>query len=377
MPEVSPDQVFRVANTLALLGWLGLGTGIVLRWHRLRTLLAVVGRLGTLPRLRPVHRHLDRRRCRRDPGAALDFDHRTARGFSVRAGGIPAVVSAQGIDPVTMAHAETDSVMTTAVQAYAPTAVSRASWFERATPGQALLIGAALFLLLAMLPTFLTMAIEVRTLNGINVWIKPAKFEFSVAVQFLTVAWFLQLLPPEQRASRLATGLCQTMAAVGILEIAYIALQASKGEASHFNSSTPLSLALYSLMGIGAITMLSISGWLGIMILRHGDSSKPFVSITGLSLIVGSLLGALTGIFMSMHHGHWVGGLHTDVGGLPTFGWSRSGGDLRVAPIHRAGLKVSRTKHLQTLRSNQTRCWKARSDYGNSRRRLATSVARR
>lgn len=40
MPEVSPDQVFRVANTLALLGWLGLGTGIVLRWHRLRTLLA-------------------------------------------------------------------------------------------------------------------------------------------------------------------------------------------------------------------------------------------------------------------------------------------------------------------------------------------------
>ncbi|MBV8509437.1 MAG: hypothetical protein JO289_04650 [Xanthobacteraceae bacterium] len=236
--------------------------------------------------------------------------------------------------------------MTTAVQAYAPTAVSRASWFERATPGQALLIGAALFLLLAMLPTFLTMAIEVRTLNGINVWIKPAKFEFSVAVQFLTVAWFLQLLPPEQRASRLATGLCQIMAAVGILEIAYIALQASKGEASHFNSSTPLSLALYSLMGIGAITMLSISGWLGIMILRHGDSSKPFVYITGLSLIVGSLLGALTGIFMSMHHGHWVGGLHTDVGGLPIFGWSRSGGDLRVA--HFFGMHIMQAVPIAT-----------------------------
>ncbi|MBV9235474.1 MAG: DUF4281 domain-containing protein [Xanthobacteraceae bacterium] len=40
MPEVSPDQVFRMANTLALLGWLSLGTGVVLGWHRLRTLLA-------------------------------------------------------------------------------------------------------------------------------------------------------------------------------------------------------------------------------------------------------------------------------------------------------------------------------------------------
>jgi Domain of unknown function (DUF4281) len=36
----TPDQVFRIANMLALLGWLSLGTGVVLRWHRLRTLLA-------------------------------------------------------------------------------------------------------------------------------------------------------------------------------------------------------------------------------------------------------------------------------------------------------------------------------------------------
>jgi hypothetical protein len=260
------------------------------------------------------------------------------------------VVSAQGLDLVVeiavLARGETDFVMTTAAQLSSPTVIARAPWFERAAPGQALLIGAALFLLLAMLPTFLTMAIEVRTLNGINVWIKPAKFEFSVAIQFLTVAWFLQLLPLDQRASRLMTTLCQTMAAVGLLEIAYIALQASKGEASHFNSSTPLTIALYSLMGIGAITMLSISGWLGIMILRHGESSKPFVYITGLSLITGSLLGALTGIFISMHHAHWVGGLHSDASGLPIFGWSRTGGDLRVA--HFFGMHIMQAVPIAT-----------------------------
>jgi hypothetical protein len=67
------------------------------------------------------------------------------------------------------------------------------------------------------------------------------------------------------------------------------------------------------------------------MILRHGDTSNPFVYVAGLSLIAGSLLGSLTGIFISIHQSHWVGGLHTDAGGLPLFGWSRSGGDLRVA----------------------------------------------
>jgi hypothetical protein len=221
--------------------------------------------------------------------------------------------------------------MTAAVQAPSPLSIPRAGWFAFDTRGQVLLTGAALFLLLVMMPTLLTMAIEVRTLNGINVWIKPAKFELSVAIQFLTVAWFLQLLPFEQRAGRLVTALCQTMAVVGILEIAYIVLQASKGEASHFNSSTPLSIALYSLMGIGAITMLSISGWLGVMILRHGETGKPFVYVAGLSLVAGSLLGGLTGIFISANQGHWVGGLHTDAGGLPIFGWSRTGGDLRVA----------------------------------------------
>ena len=136
------------------------------------------------------------------------------------------------------------------------------------------------------------------------------------------------------------------MVAVGILETAYIVLQASKGEASHFNVSTLLSLALYSPMGIGAITMLSISGWLGVMILRHGDTGNPFVYVAGLSLIAGSLLGSLTGIFISIHQSHWVDGLHTDAGGLPLFGWSRSGGDLRVA--HFFGMHIMQAVPIAT-----------------------------
>jgi hypothetical protein len=67
------------------------------------------------------------------------------------------------------------------------------------------------------------------------------------------------------------------------------------------------------------------------MILRYGETGKPFVYVAGLSLVAGSLLGALTGIFISLNQSHWVGGMHTDAGGLPIFGWSRRAGDLRVA----------------------------------------------
>jgi hypothetical protein len=42
LPEAwaTPDQVFRIANALALLGWLTLGACVALRWQRLRTVLA-------------------------------------------------------------------------------------------------------------------------------------------------------------------------------------------------------------------------------------------------------------------------------------------------------------------------------------------------
>jgi cytochrome bd-type quinol oxidase subunit 2 len=77
--------------------------------------------------------------------------------------------------------------------------------------------------------------------------------------------------------------------------------------------------------------VLALFGWLSLMILRHGETGNPFVDVAGLSLIAGSLLGGLTGIFISLHQSHWVGGVHTDASGLPIFGWSRTAGDLRVA----------------------------------------------
>ena len=47
--------------------------------------------------------------------------------------------------------------------------------------------------------------------------------------------------------------------------------------------------------------------------------------------MLGSVLGALTGLYLGGQPGHWAGGVASDADGLPFFGWSRTGGDLRVA----------------------------------------------
>jgi hypothetical protein len=202
--------------------------------------------------------------------------------------------------------------------------------------GQPLLAGAGILLLLATIPTLAALGLDGRTLNGINVWIKPLKFEVSLALHLLSVAWLMLFLP--ERQGRLVRGLAYAMAGAAFFEIAYIALQASRGEASHFNVGTPITGLLYTLMGIGAVTLVATSGWLGALILRHGQTSRPIVFAAGLGLVLGSALGGLLGAYMSSQPGHWVGGEATDRGGLPVFGWSRTGGDLRVA--HFVGLHL-------------------------------------
>lgn len=233
-----------------------------------------------------------------------------------------------------------------------PTVPHKFDVFGHAYRGQPMLAAFAVLMLLALVPTALALGFDVRTLNGINVWIKPLKFEFSLAVQLLTVAWLLLCLPPERRDTRLIRVLSALMVAAAAFEIAYIILQASRGEASHFNESTPTARLLYMLMGVGAIILVVTSGWIGVLILRRGQTADPLVFAAGLGLVLGSVLGGLAGAYLSSRTGHWVGGQPTDVGGLPVFGWSRSGGDLRVA--HFVGLHLMQVLPITTWIATHT-----------------------
>ena len=74
------------------------------------------------------------------------------------------------------------------------------------------------------------------------------------------------------------------------------------------------------------------SPWLAVLIARHNRTAPPVYRhavLLGLWLTFG--LGAIAGMYLGSHGTHWVGGTASDAGGLPLFGWSRDGGDLRIA----------------------------------------------
>ena len=93
----------------------------------------------------------------------------------------------------------------------------------------------ALVMGVAMVPTLIAMTIDVRTFNGINVWMKPFKFELSTSVR-CDARLVLGLL--DKSAARGAA--CAPLPGIGLITLSsqLSAYRASLAEASHFNNST-------------------------------------------------------------------------------------------------------------------------------------------
>ena len=172
--------------------------------------------------------------------------------------------------------------------------------------------------------------IDPRTINGINVWVKPAKFFLSTAAFALTAAWFFGYVRPERRRSRLMRSTVAMLIAGATFELVWISWQASQGQASHFNLSSPFTSLMYQLMGVFALLLTASALPLAWEIGRRpAVGLKPdFVAAVVLGLVLTFVLGVAAGGIMGMKLSHAVG---TEGARLPLFGWNRSGGDLRIA----------------------------------------------
>jgi hypothetical protein len=211
-------------------------------------------------------------------------------------------------------------------------------WYDELRRRQPVLAAFTFLMLAAMAPTLMAMALDARTFNDVNTWIKPFKFELSTAVHMATLAILWPYLDSRFGRGGVLRVAVWLIAAIFVFEVGYIAFRASLAEASHFNDSTPTAALLYAAMGVAILVVMAVTLWIGVQVLRsrEGGISPTFRLASGLGLIVGTLLGTASGVAMSTHYSHWVGGAATDAGGLQLFGWSRSGGDLRVA--HFVGL---------------------------------------
>jgi hypothetical protein len=207
------------------------------------------------------------------------------------------------------------------------------AWLGAIAARQPVLAGAAVLVGASIIPMAFAGAVDTRLFNGIDIWIKPTKFAVSVLVYMATMVFFAAWVADSTRRARWFRALAWVVAAAGVLEIFYIALQASRGEASHFNQADTLHYALYALMGLGATSMVAFSGLLGILIARNPAVGVPpaIREAVVIGLVLAFVLTMVTAGTMSSLGSHWIGGVHSDAGGMTLMGWARGGGDLRVA----------------------------------------------
>jgi hypothetical protein len=203
----------------------------------------------------------------------------------------------------------------------------------------ALTVVSAALLVLA-LPTWGLGFVDDRTVHGVawaaNVWAKPLKFQLSMAVQLLTIAWALAWMARHGHAVPARRAMVTALVVTVLFETVYITVQGARGVASHFNRATPLENLGASLMASGAYVLVGSSAWLGAVALWHWVRQAPnerqvMLLAIGLGFVLMFFLAGFTGAAMGQHRGPFVQAISEPGSQWPLTGWRMDIGDLRVA----------------------------------------------
>lgn len=161
---------------------------------------------------------------------------------------------------------------------------------------------------------------------GVNAWYKPFKFAFSTFTYAWAMAWYCSYLPN----FNVYLFNWSTILLLGF-EIIYIAIQAGKGQLSHYNLSTGFYSAMYSLMAIAASLVTLYTAYIGWLFFKHSFADLPDYYVWAIRLgIVVFVIFSFEGFAMGSRLNHSVGALN-DNSNLFILGWSKTVGDLRVA----------------------------------------------
>ena len=161
---------------------------------------------------------------------------------------------------------------------------------------------------------------------NVNAWYKPFKFAFSTFLFSWAMAWYCFYLPDFNiKAFNWAVILL-----LGF-EIFYIALQAGRGELSHYNTSTPLYSILFSLMALAASAVTIYTGYVGVLFFKNSFPELPTYYVWSIRFaIILFVIFSFEGFAMGSRLSHSVGALN-DNSNWFILGWSKTVGDLRVS----------------------------------------------
>jgi hypothetical protein len=114
-------------------------------------------------------------------------------------------------------------------------------------------------------------------------------------------------------------------------EIVYIAIQASRGQLSHYNLSTPMYSALYSMMALAATVVTLYTAYIGYLFFKSDFPSLPNHYLWAIRLgILIFVIFSFEGFVMGSRLTHTIGGADGGAG-IPFFNWSTKFGDPRIA----------------------------------------------
>lgn len=171
----------------------------------------------------------------------------------------------------------------------------------------------------------LTKVTAIQVYN-VNAWYKPFKFAISLGIYSWTMAWYCYYLPSFN--IRLFNW---TVVILWSFEIIYIALQAGRGQLSHYNLSTPIYSVLYSLMALAATGVTLYTAYVGLLFFKYDFPELPNYYLWAIRLgIIYFVIFSFEGFLMGSRLNHSVGALN-DNSNWFIIGWSKTFGDLRVS----------------------------------------------
>jgi hypothetical protein len=161
---------------------------------------------------------------------------------------------------------------------------------------------------------------------NVSAWYKPFKFAFSTFLYAWAMAWYCYYLPDFN------IGLFNWSIILLLgFEIIYIAIQANRGQLSHFNLSTPVYATLYSLMAIAASLVTIYTAYIALLFFKGSFPNLPEYYLWSIRLgLLIFVIFSFQGFLMGSRLNHSVGA-QNDNSNWFIVGWSKTVGDLRVA----------------------------------------------
>lgn len=116
---------------------------------------------------------------------------------------------------------------------------------------------------------------------GVNAWLKPFKLVLSISLYSGIFSWRTWYLP------EFNTPLFSWPVIVLFgLVIVYIALQAARGQLSHFDVSNTFYTTLYGLMAAAAKALSIYTGYMGVLFLRNDFPNLSFYYVWSIRMAI-------------------------------------------------------------------------------------------